>query len=150
MKARRGWTLIELLVILAILGVLATIIMPYYWEARHRAVAATIVSDYNNVRVAALSYHATHAELPATQGWGIAPTEFAQMLPDGFNFAQGAYEYRWHLWTGGALGGEFAADGLVGGLAVRSSDGRLIKALRDTYQGRYIAATADELTLLIQ
>lgn len=148
---RRGWTLVELLVVLAIVGVLATIVMPYYWETRYRAIAASIISDYNTVRVSALSYHATNAALPATNGWGVTPPEFKPMLPDSFSFSHGdAYEYRWNLWAGTELGGEFAANGLVAGLSVRSTNLRLIEAIQHTYQGRYIAATADEVTLLIQ
>ena len=151
MKARRGYTIIEMLVVLAVLGVLATIAMPYYWDTRYRAIAANIVSDYNSVRVASLSYHANHATLPATHAWSTVPAEFTGMLPDSTNaFAQGAYEYRWYLWTGASLGGEFAAQGLVAGMGVRSSDPRIIEAIRNTYQGRYIATTPEEVTLIIR
>lgn len=149
-RRRGGYTLIELLVVLAIVGVLATIAMPYFWETRHRALAASIVSDYNNVRVASLSYHATNSALPATHAWGTVPVEFKTMLPDSFAFTQGSFEYRWLVWTGAELGGEFATHGLVAGLGVRSTDARLIQAIQHTYQGRYIAATPDEVTLLIQ
>ena len=151
MKARRGYTIIELLVVLAVIGVLATIAMPYYWDTRYRAIAANIVSDYNSVRVASLAYHANHATLPATHEWSTVPTEFMGMLPDSSNaFARGAYEYRWYLWTGASLGGEFAAQGLVAGMGVRSSDARIIQAIRDTYQGRYIAMAPGEVTLLLR
>lgn len=150
MKSRKGWTLIELLVVLAILGVLATIVMPYYWEARHRAMAARIVSDYNTVRVSALSYHATYDVLPVTSAWGTVPPEMKSTLPDSFSFVFPTYDFRWQVWSGTELGGEFASSGLVAGLEVRSSDVRLIQALQRTYQGRVIAATPDQVTMLIQ
>ena len=150
MKARKGWTLIELLVVLAIIGVLATIVMPYYWEARHRAMAARIVADYNTVRVSALSYHATNDVLPVTSAWGTVPPEMKTTLPDSFAFTFPNYDFRWQVWSGTELGGEFANSGLVAGLEVRSTDARLIQALQRTYQGRLIAATPDQVTMLIQ
>lgn len=150
MKSRRGYTLIELLIVLAVIGVLATIALPYYWDTRYRAIAANIVADYNNIRVASLAYHATSATLPATHAWSAVPVEFKPMLPDSFGFGRGAYEYRWYLWTGASMGGEFATQGLVAGMGVRSDDAKIIEAIRKTYQGRYIATTPDEVTLLIQ
>lgn len=151
MTARRtGYTIIELLVVLAIIGVLATIVLPHYWDARHRATAANIVSDYDSVRTAALSFHAFTARLPDTQGWGVLPADFKPMLPGGFSFSRGAYEYRWQLWKGADLGGEFSAHALVAGLRVRSRDARLIEAVRAVHQGRTIAITPDEVMLLIR
>lgn len=147
MKVRRGYTVIELLTVLVIIGALATIAMPYFWDTRHNAVAATIVSDYNYVRVSALGYYATNDALPATQPWGVEPPELADRVPE---FARGAFDYRWQVWTGASLGGEFANAGLVPSMGVRSNDPRLIRALQRTYQGRIIAATVDEVTLLIQ
>lgn len=150
MKSRHGYTIIELLIVLAVIGVLATIALPYYWETRHRASATQIVADYNVVRGSALGYHATTNTLPPTYGWGVVPTELKPTLPDSFSFARGRYDYRWQVWTGTALGGEFANTDHVAALEVRSDDPKLIQALRDTYQGRYLAATVSEVTLLIQ
>jgi prepilin-type N-terminal cleavage/methylation domain-containing protein len=149
-KVRKGFTLIELLTVLAIIGVLATIAMPYYWETRHRAVAARIVADYNTVRVSALSYHASNDVLPLTSAWGTVPPEMKSTLPDHFAFTFPNYDFRWQVWSGTELGGEFANSGLIAGLEVRSADPRLIVALQRVYQGRVIAATPDQVTLLIQ
>lgn len=148
MKARNGYTIIELLTVLVILGALATIAMPYYWDTRHNAVAAGIVSDYNNVRVSALGYRASTAQLPPTAPWGTTPPELENAL--GFSFDRTNYDYRWQVWSGTSLGGDFTNAGQVAGLSVRSADPRLIKALHRTYQGRVIAATLSEITLLIQ
>lgn len=150
MKARRGWTLIEMLIVLAILGILATVALPYYWEARHRALGARVVSDYNILRVSALSYHASTNQLPSSQSWGVVPPEMKPTLPDSFSFVRENHDYRWQLWPGSSLGGDFAASDLVAGMSIRSTDARLIQAIRRTFQGRFLAATPAEVTLLIQ
>ncbi len=56
LQSRRGFTIIELLTVLTIMGVLATIAMPRYSMARDRALAAAMVEDLKNLATAQESF----------------------------------------------------------------------------------------------
>ncbi len=47
-----GWTFIEVLIVLVIMGLLATIAIPRFSSSRDKAVAATMQSDLRNLLVA--------------------------------------------------------------------------------------------------
>ncbi len=145
MKAR-PWTPTDLVVVVCILGTLATIALPFHREARLRAAATDILNDHALVRASALVHHATHATLPASHDWGVLPGGLGSALPADFSFARDNYEYRWQVWTGGTLGGEFP--GMVAGLAVRSTDFRLIAAVRSAFDGHIVSVTPDRVMLL--
>lgn len=44
-----GWTLVEVLIVLAIIGLLATIIIPKFTRPREKALVATMKSDLRNL-----------------------------------------------------------------------------------------------------
>ncbi len=61
---KRGFTLIELLIAMTILGILAGIAIPNYHNAILRADAATVISDFEAIRIAAYDNHASTARYP--------------------------------------------------------------------------------------
>lgn len=44
-----GWTLVELLIVMAIIGLLATIVIPKFTSTRDKALLATMKSDLRNL-----------------------------------------------------------------------------------------------------
>ena len=62
MKQRQGFTLVELLVVLAIIGVLFTLIMPAIASTRERAHTATCMNNMKQLVTAALMYADEHGE----------------------------------------------------------------------------------------
>ena len=72
-RARRGFSLIELMTVMAVIGLLAALGIPRYRDMKRRAFYANVVSDFNTVRVAAYNYFADNATYPPDGGSGAPP-----------------------------------------------------------------------------
>jgi prepilin-type N-terminal cleavage/methylation domain-containing protein len=102
MRNRRGWTMIELLVVIVVIGALASISVLKYIDLTRTALTSRIVGDFVTVRLAAYNYEADHPNLwPPDQGPGVTPPELVPYLPDGFDFTNPNYELDWDNLAGG-------------------------------------------------
>ena len=106
---RGGFTLVELVVVVAVVSILARIALPSVEEAIARARAAAAVGDVEVVRTAAANYHARTNQWPAEAQPGVVPPELIEDLPDGFTFDRETYALDWERWTlpGGISEGAF-------------------------------------------
>ncbi len=96
MRNRRGWTLIELMVVMVVLGLLSSLAVLKWIDLSRTAFAAKIASQFTLVRLAAYNYEADHQnQWPAEQSAGIVPPEMMPYLPSGFSFDQGMYKLDW-------------------------------------------------------
>ncbi len=69
MKAEKGFTLVEILIVVVILGILAAIVIPQFTSASTEAKEAALVSDIQAMRSQIELYKIHHNdELPGTQG----------------------------------------------------------------------------------
>jgi prepilin-type N-terminal cleavage/methylation domain-containing protein len=72
MKKRNGFTLVEILIVVIILGILAAIVIPQFTDASEEAKLSSLVSDLQTVRsqIQLYKFHHRHgtASLPGTVG----------------------------------------------------------------------------------
>lgn len=69
MKARRGFTLVEILIVVVILGVLAAIVIPEFTGASEEAREASLVSNLRTLRSQIELYQIQHMDmLPGSGG----------------------------------------------------------------------------------
>ncbi len=79
MKAKRGFTLVEILIVVVILGILAAIVIPQFTGASTQAKLSALVSDLQTMRSQIELYKLEHNEqLP---GGGTASFELALTGP---------------------------------------------------------------------
>lgn len=92
-RGRGGFTLIELVTVVVIVGILAGIALPNFRSAIYRADAAKIVADMSAVRFALFEFREDKNALPRRGRWGQAPAELEPYI-GGMSFQYKDVEYR--------------------------------------------------------
>ena len=98
-RGRGGFTMVEMIVVVAIVSILARIALPNLQEAAIKARAAAALGDVEVIRTAAANYHARTNQWPADAAEGVVPPELVQDLPEGFSFDHGEYKLDWEVWS---------------------------------------------------
>jgi prepilin-type N-terminal cleavage/methylation domain-containing protein len=123
MQGRRGWTMIELIVTMVVLGLLASIAVLKYIDLSRTAYAAKVAGEFVTVRLAAYNYEADHNnQWPSDQGPGIVPPEMVSYLPNGFSFVTPTYQLDWDNRTPSTVPYQVA-------ISMTTTDDRLMNAL---------------------
>jgi prepilin-type N-terminal cleavage/methylation domain-containing protein len=128
MRRRRGFTFIEVLVVLLVMSILATLGILKYIDLKHRAMSSSATADLQAVRLAAYSAWYEHSTWPADVGAGTVPPGLVPYLPIGFSFDKPEYTLDWDNFVppGGGPTGSMQL-----GVVVSSSNARLMKALQN-------------------
>jgi prepilin-type N-terminal cleavage/methylation domain-containing protein len=88
---RRGFTLVELLIVFLVIAVLAGIAIKRYIDLRHRALAAQATADMDTIRLSAYSKFYDSGTWPAPAAPGVVPPDLAPYLGTGFKFDRPDY-----------------------------------------------------------
>ncbi len=125
-RDRRGFTFIEMLIVMIVLGVLASLGILKYIDLKHRAVSAEAIADLQAVRLAAYSAWYETGGWPVETGAGTVPAGLTPYLSTGFSFSKPAYTLDWENFVP-PNGGPSA--GMQLGVVLTSSNARLTTAL---------------------
>ena len=147
MRRRRAFSIVELLITMALIGLLARIAVPRYGEMKRRAIAASIMGDVHAIRIAAFTHYTEHGTFPPDAGLGQLPAQLIDNLPNGFSFDRIDYDYDWEIWS--TTNGSGNTETLVG-ITVLVTDSRLAAQLVKTAGPGYIpVVTPTQVTFLV-
>ena len=126
---RRGFTFIELLIVMIVLGLLDALATLRYMDMKNRALTAQAAADMEAVRLAAYSAWYETGAWPSEVGPGIIPTELTPYLAKGFTFTRPEYTLDWENFVPPS-GGPSA--GIQLGVVITSNNARMQFALQQT------------------
>jgi type II secretory pathway pseudopilin PulG len=121
--------MIELMTVMAVIGLLAAIGIPRYRDMKRRAYSANIVSDFNTVRVASYNYFADNNTYPPDGGSGAPPVALIPYLPQNFVFSNAQYTLDYDVWPS-----PLNPQQLIVGVTVTSGDQELINMVARNIQ----------------
>lgn len=145
----RGLTMIEMIVVVAIVGILANIAVPAASDMRLRADAASVIADFNTIRAAAFDHYAETGTFPNSEKAGQVPAELVASLPGGFSFQHGEVSYRWRRWSlPNGLPKKKSQKVLVG-VEIKTKNKALMEKIKALYRGQVAFGKKDKITFVI-
>ncbi|MCA9755820.1 MAG: type II secretion system protein [Candidatus Eisenbacteria bacterium] len=104
-SSRGGFTLVELMFVITIIGLLVKFAAPYVQNVRTGADASAVMADLNTIRLAGFDYLVEHGEFPRSGPLGAPPPSLADRLPAGFEFQYKDARYMWlsSRWRGSEI-----------------------------------------------
>ena len=78
--ARKGFTLVEILIVVIILGILAAIVIPQFTEASGEARVSNLMTNLQTIRSQLLLYKTQHLETLPASGAGEDGDDFADQM----------------------------------------------------------------------
>lgn len=132
-RRRRGFTFIELLVVVIVLGILTGLGILKYLDLKHRAISAQAVADFEAIRLAGYGAWYETGAWPLDAGPGIVPPALTPYLSTGFTFTRPEYTLDWENFVppGGGPSG-----GMQLGVILTSSNTRLTNTLAQSLGGK--------------
>ncbi|MCH7565280.1 MAG: prepilin-type N-terminal cleavage/methylation domain-containing protein [Gemmatimonadetes bacterium] len=99
-RNERGFTLVELSVVVLIISIVAALAQPRYNHMRTRARAAQAVSELDNLRSAVLRFQGLNHTRPPEATVGIIPAGLQAQLQEGYSFTRSGYTLDYDNWGG--------------------------------------------------
>jgi len=145
---RGGFSLVELLVAVSIVGILAGLAIPNMRNVTFRARATSVFGDLNTIRQATLDYNADLNSWPPNEASGDIPAGLVAYLPEGFSFQGDGYELDFENVTlPFGLPGDPSVSRMVGA-AVTATDDALSNAVAEVLGGRIISSVGNTHTVV--
>jgi prepilin-type N-terminal cleavage/methylation domain-containing protein len=145
-----GFTLLELLIVCAVIGVIANIMIPALYSALYRAKAARIMEDYNLVRAMASQHYVDHSYFPADGSPGVEPSELSPYIQGRILWTHPDYQYDWELWVDSSGNPTQPSTGVIVGFSIVTTDLALADALHKLFKGTLLDTIPNHTTFVIE
>jgi prepilin-type N-terminal cleavage/methylation domain-containing protein len=97
-RRKAGFTLVELLVVVTVIGLLSTIAIPKYQDFKRRATATQILGDFAVVQHAAMTFYSDSGYFPQEASAGSIPPNLTSYLPTNFVFQKPQWTMDYQHW----------------------------------------------------
>lgn len=121
---RKGFTLVELIVVIVVLAILSGIAVMKYIDLRNAALAAQVAQEVRAVQIGAFNYFAEKETWPPETGAGAVPIGLGPLLPGQLAASFDRVDYLLDYENFGD-----SDDAVMIGVAVTTSDPRLMAKL---------------------
>ena len=148
-RVRIGFTILELLLTLIVVGLLSSIAVPKFREVRRRATATQLVGDFGVLRHATLSFYVDSGYFPKEAGSGSIPTGLKKYLPTKYSFKKGQWTMDYENWTG-KTSKAFTSTGIVIGISFTVPDTMLGRTAMSLMGNEPAFTVGSKYTFLIQ
>lgn len=146
---RAGFSLVELLMAVSIVGLLAGLAIPNIRTVQYRARAAEVAGDLEVVKIATVSYNGDVHTWPADAASGTVPPELTAFLPENFSFQGNGYELKFENYPlPMGLPYDPSATQLIG-VSVTADDDALSNAIVEFLGGSLVFSVGRTHTILI-
>ena len=145
-----GYTLLELLIVCAVIGIVANMMIPALYSAMYRAKAARIMEDFNLVRAMSAQHYADHSFYPPDTGPGVEPPELTSYLSGRLVWNHPDYQYDWELWVDGDGNPTEPSTGVLIGFSIVTTDLALADAVHKLYKGTILDTVPNHTTFVIE
>jgi len=144
-----GFSMIEMAIVVAIIGILINLAVPIYSESRLRAELTAIVGDYRVVQTAVTDYYLAHRAWPADSDPGEAPPELAGYLNDRIDWSR-PYVYDYDYFADSEGNPTQPEAGVLVGFSIRDADPELVALIRAARPGVLTETWGNGVTFVIQ
>ena len=144
-----GFTLVEMLIVLGMIGIFVNLSFPIYEHARKKAQVARIVSDFQTVQRTATEYFVKNGRWPAEAGAGTEPPELRTALTHSVRW-DGRFPYDWDNLIGADNRSSQPESGVRVGFSVRTRDEEVLRLIRDSSVAPFAETWGWGITFVIE
>lgn len=149
-----GFTLVELLIVVAIIGILANIATPALRRQILKAKAVKVVEDFRTVRRAAFEYYRDHGAWPRDYSPGREPRELKPYLKGKINWKNpvpgAGVLYDWENWVRRNGKPKHKWTKVLYGLSLTTRNKELVDMIPTVYDGPFHYTLGRNYTFVIE